>query len=155
MALTLVSEKKNLKVVLLADDAVGNKDDDNYMSYLKTLNEEMLDLKGEPTRFVLRSTLTWNAKEMLRKRNIRYNPSEGQMDMDITYMTDLVRFSLIGVENPESVPKEKQITFKRDSDGYASKELVNALDNIGQLTFLFFAIQGNMTEEDTDLVKKN
>lgn len=155
MALILDLTEKRINLVLPIDSSVRAKDDETYTKYLETLDETLLDLDGEPTRFVLKVTLDQDDKSKLMSRHIRLK-SDGRQDMDINYMYDTVRLSLIDIIAPASQPEDQKLKFFKDRDGLVSKKIIGRLDDFKQIPYFFVAVQKHSTTgNDINLLKKS
>jgi len=151
MSFSLDDDKGVIKVVVSKDSAVGCTPEE-HKSYLEDLNEEKLNLKSEPTRFVLRKNLDYKANQVLFRSQGRV--VKGQMKTDIASFLTEIRLYLIGVENPSSLPESQHIVFKRDTDGYANKELVAKLQNYGVLMELVLAVKYSKGDLNADALTK-
>lgn len=132
--------RDSIKVIVREDSAVPETiSDETWAEYLRTLNEDLLGCTEAPTRFVLRRTLPFDAQTRIQGLQIKWEGKEGRLDMG--YMLEEVRCSLVGIENPTSGPES--IEFKTDPDGYASKELLAYLAQTGIAQQLFAARQAD------------
>lgn len=138
MAFSIEPADKTIKVVVSKDSAVHCSEDD-YEKYTETLDESLLHLEGDPTRFVLRKNLTYEASQKVMDAQASF--VKGKVQMNMSYVLEEVRASWIGVENPPDVSKIDAIVWKRDNDGLANKQLVAGLQNAGVLMDLFKARQ--------------
>ncbi len=129
-----------LKVVCRMDDAV-QCDDEAFANYQKTLDETFLGvMSSEPTRFVLRVHLPYAAQKTVTSEQLSIG-ADGIPQIKLGFMLEDVRCSLIDIENPASVAEGAKILYTRDSDGFASKELIAQLHSAGIVTELFAARQ--------------
>lgn len=137
MALVLEVGKETLEVISSKDEAV-TADGEAYGKYLETLDEALLCLKPgvEPTRFVLRKQLSYGMSQKIKTEQAGLN-EHGKVEIRMGYILDDVRASLVDVKNPGS----ELLKFKRDSDGYASKDLVALLEGAGVANELYAARQ--------------
>lgn len=137
MALFLDVGRDSIEVISSKDESV-TADADAYSKYLDTLDEALLCLKDgvEPTRFVLRKLLSYGMSQKIKTEQAGLN-EHGKVEIRMGYILDDVRASLIDVKNPGS----DLLKFKRDSDGYASKELVALLEGAGIANELYAARQ--------------
>jgi len=137
MALFLEMGKDNLEVISSKDDAV-TVDAEAYGKYLETLDEAILCLKPgvEPTRFVLRRMLSYGMTQKIKTEQAGLG-EDGKVQIRMGYILDDVRASLVDIKNPGS----PILAFKKDSDGYASKELVAMLEQAGIANELYAARQ--------------
>ncbi len=65
-----------------------------------------------------------------------------------------IRLSLKDVKNPSDLSLDKHILFKRDSDGFASRDLIAGLQSHGVLMELQVALQNSKSTPKTDAVSK-
>jgi len=123
---------KTVSVIVSKDSSIKGVQEDAYDSYLKDLDESKLgELHGEPTRFILKKTLPY--KDTKRVMNSQMTFDDGKPSVNISFILDEVRCALVGVQGPGAEG------FKKDKDGYASVEVVNALYNAGVLMDLYNA----------------
>lgn len=134
MSFSIESTDTTIKVVVSKDTAVNCSDED-YEKYTETLDESLLNLQAEPTRFVLRKNLSYEANQRVMDAQASFH--KGQVQMKMSYVLEEVRACFIGIENPPNV--EKGMAFKRENDGLASKALVSSLHNAGVLMDLYKA----------------
>lgn len=151
MAFILSDDKATVKLIVSKDSAVKCSDDD-FKEYLKDLDESRLKLDGVPTRFVFKKTLDYKGHQILLRSQAVVD--KGQVHADISSILTDVRLHWVGVENPPDLPLNQQIIFKRDSDGYASKELVAQLQSFGVLMELQAALKGSQGEAKADVTAK-
>lgn len=154
MSFSLASDSSVLKVVVSKDSAVKCSPEE-YQSYLEDLDESKLKLEGEPTRFVMSKTLNFKAHQELLRAQAKFGV-KGKVEPDLSYILVEVRLSLKDVENPKDLPLNKQIIYKRDSDGFCSEDLVAGLQSHGVLMDLQIALSNSKSKkEDLALTKKN
>lgn len=162
MAFTFEKNKNSkIKVILAVDSAIKRKD--KYEEYLESFkndepDESLLELEGIPSRFVLRKTLTFEAKQKLRSKNFkvrtRKNDDETGMEIDVNYTYDLLRMLLIDIENPPGI--DGVIVYKNGSDNYCSSDIINILDEANCVNDLIKAHNNATTKlEKEDEVEKN
>lgn len=155
MAFQLNVTRGNIEVILFQDSAVKCSRED-YDEYLKSFAkpdgpaEDLLKLtsRGEATKFVMRRSLPFERKQALRSKNIRVRKDD--VELDANYSVDLARAALIDIVNPDGVPDTKAVRFKKDKDGLASSELINALDDMGVLTDLIAAHSAATAKAEAD-----
>lgn len=137
MALVLEFGKDTIEVISSKDEAV-TCDDAAYKDYLESLDENLLGLKPDclPTRFVLRKILSFGMAQKIKTEQAGVG-ADGKIEIRFGFTLDDVRAALIDVKNPGS----PAIAFKKDSDGYASKDLIALLDQIGIANELYAARQ--------------
>jgi len=151
MAFTLSDDKATIKVVVSKDSAVKCSEEE-FKEYLTDLDETKLKLDGCPTRFVLRKTLDYKSHQILMRSQAIVE--KGQVTADISSILTEVRLHWIGVDNPPNLPLPQQIIFKKESDGYASKELVAQLHSYGVLLELQSALKSSQGEAKADVTAK-
>lgn len=115
---------ENIKVVAFIDDCV-TVDRETYETYLENLNEELLELEGEPTRFILKTVLTYDQQTKLDSKVSISKETKNAVIAGQSLQE--IRLALVGIEAPQSQDLENRLEFKKDSDGLASKELIAAL----------------------------
>ena len=151
MAFSIESADATVKVVVSKDSAV-NCTDDEYEKYTETLDESFLNLDGDPTRFVLKKNLTYEASQKVMDAQAHF--VKGKVEMKMSYVLEEVRAAWIGVENPPDLAKEKCIIWKRENDGLANRQLVAGLQNSGVLMDLYKARQSFSATSGEDAKKK-
>lgn len=152
MALKLPSLHDTFKVVLRIDSAV-QADAEGYERYLETLDEGHLQLSEEPTRFVMRKVLPNRLYKKVQDDQFQLKGKETVMSLSFTSQD--VRCSLVGIENPAHLPAEERIEFKADSDGGACENLTAQLQAAGVIMDLYRAKQTAVGDKgNADLVKK-
>jgi len=160
MSLKLPSRTDTIKVIVKADSAIfwpesDEEKDEIWANYLKTLNEDLLLFKeGEkPTRFVMRKVLNYDQAQKVQ--NQQMTMKDGQIQVQMSFIMEEVRQSIVDIENPEYVPLPDRIQFKKDSDGGCSKEIVEGLHSIGVVMDLYTARQNVTGKFSEDLKKKS
>lgn len=148
MSLKLVSRDEKIKVVSRFDDAVTCNSEE-YNEYLKSLDEGVLKLNGEPTRFEMR--LVIQSRDVSKIDEMKMRMVGGEMSPNLAYILEEVRCSLVGIENPKTA--EEPIEFKQDGSGGASKELMERLHAANVYMDLFTARQNALTKP-SDILKK-
>ena len=130
---------RDLKVILQIDDSLDEVEDKEYQKYIETLDETWLRFKDgmRPTYFVLKKVLKYEMSGEVKNKQIKFN--KGQVDMTPgTSMNEEVRVALVGIEHPECADPG-ELVFRKDKDGFASKELIALLDAYNQVLPLFNA----------------
>jgi hypothetical protein len=119
-------EDSELVEVIVFKDASVQCTRDEYAEYLKTLDESLLKIKEDmnPTRWVMKKTLTYGEQRKIKDSQVGFK--DGDMTLRLGFMLDEVRFSLVDIKNAG-----KGVEFKKDSDGYVSKSLIEKLDAAG------------------------
>lgn len=149
----VLDAKKTIKVVVSRDSAVGAPE--AYQDYLQSLDESVLELTAEPTRFVLNTVLDYRDQERVMSMQTKTTHT-GQVSLDMSYMLEEVRCALVDIENPDDVPELQRIKWKRESDQRTSKALMAQLNSAGIVTDLYTALTAAKDGPKTDeLAKKN
>jgi hypothetical protein len=138
MALKLPAMTDTFKVILRLDSAIG-ADADAYEAYLDSLDEGHLQLKEQPTRFVLRKVLPHRLSEKVQEKQYTYK--KGGFKVHLAFIAEDVRCSILSIENPGHVAPEDRIVFKAHSDGGASEELIAVLKAANVVNDLYRAKQ--------------
>lgn len=159
MSLKLPSRTDTIKVIVRADSALkwpeSKEDaDEVWASYLKSNDEGFLEFnEGEqPTRFVLRKVLTYDQAQKVQNQQMTMR--DGQVQVQMSFIMEEVRQSLVDIENPELTPLPDRIQFKKDSDGGCSKEIVEGLHALGAVMDLYTARQNASAKFSDELKKK-
>lgn len=159
MSLKLPSRTEVIKVIVRADSAIkwpeSKEDaDEIWAAYLKSNDESFLEFnEGEqPTRFVLRKVLSYD--QASKVQNQQMTMRDGQVQVQMSFIMEEVRQSLVDIENPELTPLPDRIQFKKDSDGGCSKEIVEGLQAIGAVMDLYTARQNASAKFSDELKKK-
>jgi hypothetical protein len=137
MALSIRNQTANtIKVICRLDAAVPESvTTEKWDEYLSTLDESLLELTEVPSRFILKKVLSYDAQ--IHIQNIQANiSSDGRALVQLGYVLEEIRCSLVGIEHPNSECEPK---FSKESDGYASKELIALLSSAGVIQDLFRA----------------
>jgi hypothetical protein len=138
MAISFAKLSGNFKLVSSIDPAVNcsiEGEDSDYDKYLKTLDESILNLTAEPTRFACKRTLDFRAHKAIKGAQIEKDGKD--MKVTTAFIMEQVRQSLVDIENPEGT--QTDLVFTRDSDGKASKELIADLESLGIVMELYTA----------------
>lgn len=141
MAIKFNSASDIIKVISRHDDALPEDLlEEEFDLYQTTLDESHLRLVGNPTRFVIRRTLSFGAQQAVTNQQLGID-SNGKPKMNFGFMLEEIRCALIDIENPEDLPEDQKLEFKKDVDGYASKDLIAKLNAIGIVSELYAAKQ--------------
>jgi len=81
--------------------------------------------------------------------NSQVSFEDGKASVNISFIMDEVRCALLSMEGPGSE------AFKKDKDGYASMDIVNALYNAGVLMDLYNGRRNASGEGVEDVPKKS
>jgi hypothetical protein len=111
-----------IKLILDDDEAIGNTDADVYNKYLETLDESLLELTTEPMRFVMKKV--FNIKEQDYLMNLQISIKDGKPVANLSYMLEELRYALLDIENPPHFKEWEKFIYKKEHDGYASKDLI-------------------------------
>lgn len=151
MALKLPSRNETFKVVLRLDSAIGCPAED-YDKYLESLDESVLQLTEEPTRFVMRKVLPYRLASGVQDKQFSFK--KGEVEVRSSFMLEEVRCSIVGIENPAHIPLEERLEFKADGDGGASEDLMSILGASNLVMDLYRARQTVNSSRIQDSVKK-
>lgn len=138
--------EKTVAVIVSKDNAIKGTTDEAYEEYLKDLDETKLAISGEPTRFVLKKTLPY--KDTKKVMNSQVSLEGKKPKVNISFIMDEVRCALVAIEN-------SNIPLKKDSDGYCSADIVNALYNRGVLMDLYTARRNASGDNEEEIPKKS
>ena len=138
----IISKNDGLVKIISSKDSAVTCDDTGYEAYSKSLDESLLMLNGEPTRFVMKKGLSYKEQQIIKDAQIKMDGKK--MQVSLSYMMEEVRIALVDIENPASLAEDQKILFRRSSDGKASEELVSMLESAGVVTELFTARQGSI-----------
>jgi len=122
---------KTVSVIVSKDSSIRGVAEDVYEQYLLDLDESKLPIEGPSTKFLLKKTLPY--KDTKRVMNSQVSFDDGKASVNISFIMDEVRCALVGMEGPGAE------AFKKDKDGYASMDVVNALYNSGVMMDLYNA----------------
>lgn len=155
MALTLNLSKGSIDVVISKDPAVGC-DEEGYKAYVESFrkgqgDESLLKMTDEPTRFTLKKMIPYDAALEVKDRQMGFE--DGKPRVRLSFMVEEIRYALVGIKNPPNVLPEAAIEFKRDSDNFASKELVQLMEQAGWINDLY-AARKMATSSDVEGIKK-
>lgn len=130
------------KIILQNDDAVPETvTDEVYQSYLEVLDEVILGLVGEPTRFVMKRDLSFGAHKQIASEQMGVD-GDGKPQIKMGFILEEVRAALVGIENPASLKPEECLIFEKEKgDGLASKALISQLHAMGVAMSLYGARQ--------------
>jgi hypothetical protein len=143
----------DIEVVVRVDSALDMTDNE-YSSYLETLDESMLKLKSgdEPTRFVMRRHIPLKHATRIEDSKLRVEHETGQVSVGLGFIIEEVRASLKEVKNPASVPLDKRISLKFTGDGLVDGNLMSSFHSAGIVHNLYQARQ-NVLKKMTGSVK--
>lgn len=151
MAIKLASKDDVIKIVAKIDSAVTCSAED-YEAYLQSLNEDLLQLSGVPTRFVVRKILPYGAQKDIDAGRVKVQAS-GEAFVS-TQTLDEARAILVGIENPADLEEAEKIKYEKDKDGYASKELIASLAAAGVTDNLINARRYALAHTTGEALKK-
>lgn len=150
MAIKLAGKDETIKVIARVDDAV-NCSDAEYDEYLAFLDESILSIKGNPTRFVVRKVMPYAASKDLEAGRLKINQETREISVSAMQLEE-ARAVLVGIENPADC--DSPIEFKKDSDGLASRELIASLATAGIIANLIAARGNSNVKTNPEVVKK-
>ena len=140
MAVKFSSEADVFKLISRHDESIADDlTDEEFELYQETLDESHLRLKSEPTRFVVRRTLPFAAQQEVTNQQVRVG-RDGKPQVNFGFMLEEVRCALIGIDNPADMVEDR-LEFKKEADGFASKELIAKLNTVGIVSEIYAAKQ--------------
>jgi len=122
--------EKTVAIIVSKDSSIKDVSEEDYENYLEDLDEKKLTIVGEPTRFVMKHTLPYRDSKKVMNSQVTIGV-DNKPSVNMGFMMDEVRCALVGMEGPGAAG------FKKDKDGYAAKDVVNALYNSGVLMDLY------------------
>ena len=141
MAFTLnMDTDKTVAIIVSKDSSISGVEEDVYENYLESLDESLLPIDGEPTRFMMKKTLPYRDTKKVMNSQVSF--IDGKPNVNISFIMDEVRCALVGMTGPGADG------FKKDKDGYASMDVVNALYNSGVLMDLYNGRRGAAGENE-------
>lgn len=148
MGISLPKRGDKVRVILRIDEALDQNHPDftqRYESYLKTLDESGLPFREDihPTRMVMERVQDYHAQQSIISQQMGVG-KDGKQRMDMAFIMEDVRMSLVDVENHPETRPEDLVKFEKDPDGYASKDLVSSIHAVGCLYDLYAAKQAGM-----------
>lgn len=148
-----------IKVILRVDSALDitdkGEDDDEYDDYINAgLDESKLKLKDgqEATRFVMKRSIPLKHATRIESAKLKYG-ADGEVNVQLGFIIEEIRACLKGVENPPSVPKDKQIALKFTGDGLVEERMMAGLVAAGVVQNLYAARQSALKAAQGDLKK--
>lgn len=142
--------ESTVNVIVSKDSAIKETSEEDYESYLESLDESKLTFTDgvEPTRFVLLKTLPYRDSKLVM--NSQVSIEDDKPKVNISFIMDEVRCALQGIEGPNST------AFVKDKrDGYADTKLINYLYNRGVLMDLYSGRRNAGGDGDEDVPKKS
>lgn len=155
MAFVVKDIRDRIEVIAWQDRSV-KCNGERYKAYLDSFkggspDESLLNLDGEPTRFVLRTTNSWQQEHKLRNANIKVVGNKAEVKAN--FAIEKIRMHLVDIKNP---PGEQGILpFKRDDDGGANRELLQVLERHGVLGDLQTALNNVTRPPEKEAEAKN
>jgi hypothetical protein len=152
MAVLLPTQRDTFEVIISIDSALDVSSDD-WEKYRETLDESHLKFKEgmQPTRFVMRKVLPFSLAKKVQ--NDQVTTRDGKMEVQLGFISEEVRASLVDIKNPEDVPQDQWIKFEKDKDGGASEKLMELLMAARIVDELYSARQVKVSKM-SDLLKK-
>lgn len=148
MAVLLATKRDTFDVIVSVDTSL-DVTEDQWNLYKETLDETHLRFKEgmQPTRFVMRQVLPFALAKKVQ--NDQMTTKNGTMEVQLGFILEEVRASLVEIKNPEDVPEDQKIKFEKDKDGGASEKLMELLSAARLVEELYSARQvkvGKMSE---------
>lgn len=153
MAISLPNRLDTIEVILRIDDALDVEDSD-YDAYLETLDKSLLKFHEgkEPTLFVMRKVQPFGLSKKVQNEQAEFRG--GEVHVNLGFIMEDVRCSLVDIKNPPSVPEGQRIIFKKEKDGGASEELMELLNAVGAVNDLYRARNGQIKKANEATKKK-
>jgi hypothetical protein len=140
-----VEKKRDLsciKLICRSDDMIG--DTEGYPEYLKSLDESVLKLKGEPTYLILNFQLKGRDTEAIKNSMIKGTDTEGNPTITLgSWQNAVARLTLKGIQNPSDMPLNDQVVW-REKDGKPTDDVLGLLDRCGAIGDIFAAYQAQV-----------
>lgn len=145
-----------IEVITHIDSALDCTEE-QYNSYLENLDESLLKFKidDEPTRFILRKTLPFKLSQKIKGQQIKME--KGEMYLNSSYIAEEIRYSLVDIKNPSSVPEGSKLKYdghKVDGIIIASDETMKLLSALEVVMDLYTA-RKNFVEKGSGVLKKS
>ncbi len=153
MAIVLPTKQDTFDVILSVDSALDVTEEE-FQNYKETLNESLLKFKEgmQPTRFVMRQVIPFAlAKKVQNSQTTTVN---GKIEIQMGFICEEVKASLVDIKNPADLPEEQHIKFEKDKDGSASERLIELLMSAGIVDQLYAARQVKVNKMSETLKKK-
>lgn len=117
--------------VIIRSDSALDVTDEEYGDYVKTLDESKLKYKeGDmPTKWVMKRKLTYRQKQNIENKKVRLE--KGEVQIQLGFMMEEVKMSLVDIKNPSNVPPDKCLVLKKTGDG-VDEEFLSKLGDIVQ-----------------------
>lgn len=150
----VLSAKRDTFDVILSFDSALDVTEDEWKLYTETLDESHLrfNLGMQPTRFVMRQVLPYGLAKKVQNEQASFQ--DNKLQVNLGYMNEEVKASLIDIKNPSDVPDELKIKFEKDKDGTASEKLMELLIASGVVSELFSARQMKLAANSASNKKK-
>jgi hypothetical protein len=150
MALNLnVSAESAFTFISSKDSAI--RQPENYAAYLDSLDESLLGLEGEPTRFHL--VVSSKLKDVLAAKDglsaIAMKAKDGGDIPIYSLMYQQVRIALKDIKTGE------ESLFRKGADGLVADDLMAALAAQDILPELFSALQNKQANRSPEIAKKD
>ena len=159
MALELDLGTNSTIEVVSSKDSALDCDQETYAEYLASLDPEHLVFKDgcgyqDTTRFVLKKNLKYDQMQRIKNQQLTVKGGN-QVSFNVGYMLEEIRCALVDIKNPDDLPTDKKVPYKRDSDGACDKNLVAALEMAGIVQELWQARNGSILgEQQVEGLKK-
>ena len=142
MAVKLNTSNETFSVISRIDSALPDDlTQEEWDAYQLTLDEKLLRMTAEPTRFVLRRSLPFAAQQTIANQQMGIGPN-GKPEVKLGYVLEEVRCALVEIRNP--VGTEDPLVFKKAADGFADHDLIANLNSAGIAMELFSVRQSRM-----------
>jgi len=148
MAFLTSKEESKIAVVLYCDDALDNVSRETYEEYLKDLDESKLSvIPGKiPSKFILKRNLSYAQSCKIKNEQVKMS-TKGEMTVQMSFVIEEVRLSLIGIDNPPNT--DGTLEYKQDGEGGASREIMEKLIGAGVVDDLYTALMNSKKGNDS------
>lgn len=147
-----------VKVIGKKDDAIDMQTSD-WDAYKESLDDKHLRfLPGKsPTLFICNFKYDAKAARMVNNAMLAAKDDSGNPTMSYgAWSQTIAKVSLKDVTNPDGVPADEQVIFRKDANGYVHDELLAKLERWGVVDDIFNAyIQTQKSTKDATTTKNS
>lgn len=114
-----------------SDDAI-DKSLSDIDKYKETWDDQNLVMQegAIPTVFKVNFSLNWKKQTAVKNASFGQG-EEGAKFMLGNHSAQLVRSVLVGIEQPDTIPRGEQLPFKTDKNGLVDEETMQELEDLG------------------------
>lgn len=147
-----LNRKGTIAVIVQKDEAVTCSDE-NYVKYLESLDEDLLELDGDPTRFVLKKHLMLPDQNAVTDAKTGVD-AKGNISLKLSFMVEDIRLSLLRVEGPKDSPLNFDFSKMKSKNNEIKNNLLAAMAEKEIIGDLFRARQATTEGHSDDTMKK-